>query len=99
LVSPFELPSMNVRFCKLSCGWSWFWQCEVVHFCAWSQVFMYRMRTFPPPESATLPPPSITIFGPLSLKIFAVWVRVMVTGLAPQLKVMTPPLATASTNA
>jgi hypothetical protein len=39
LVSPLALPSMKVRFCKLSCGWSWFWQCEVVHFCAWSQVF------------------------------------------------------------
>jgi hypothetical protein len=34
----------------------------------------------------------------LALRIFAVAVRVMVTGAGPQLKVMTPPAATAATN-
>src|SRR5262249_55010356 len=56
------------------------------------------MRLFPPPLSVILPPPSITI-GPLLLKIFAVAVRTMVVGREPQSKVMTPPAATAATNA
>jgi len=57
------------------------------------------MRRFPPPLSVTLPPPSTTIFGPVSLTIFAVSVSVMVCGAPPQANVMTPPLATAATNA
>ena len=83
----------------MSRGWSWSWQCEVV--CTWaaSQVFMYRMRRWPPPLSVTLSPPSSTISGPVSLRILAVAVSVMVTGLGPQLKVMIPPAATASTTA
>src|SRR5215510_14642195 len=57
------------------------------------------MRTLPPPLSVTLLPPSITSLVPLSLKTFAVCVRTIVAGSGPQLKVMTPPLATAATNA
>ena len=41
----------------------------------------------------------MTIFGPVSLKIFAVSSSVMVTGSGPQSNVMTPPCATAATNA
>jgi hypothetical protein len=37
----------------------------------------------------------MTISGPVSLKIFAVSVRVIVTGAGPQLNVITPPCATA----
>jgi hypothetical protein len=40
VVSPVESPSTNVRFCTVSCGVSWSWQCEVVQPCALSQVFM-----------------------------------------------------------
>ena len=57
------------------------------------------MRIFPPPLSVTLLPPSMTSFVPLSLKTFAVDVRTIVTGSGPQSKVMTPPFATAATNA
>src|SRR5882672_877710 len=57
------------------------------------------MRTFPPPLRVTLLPPSMTSLVPLSLKTFAVDVRTIVTGSGPQLKVMTPPFATAATNA
>src|SRR5258708_6753257 len=57
------------------------------------------MRTLSPPLSVTLPPPSMTILGPVSLTIFAVCVSVMVTGSAPQSNVITPPFATALTNA
>ncbi|CAM3168638.1 hypothetical protein COSO111634_04580 [Corallococcus soli] len=41
----------------------------------------------------------MTMSGPLSLKTFAVLSSVRVTGSGPQSKVMTPPLATASTKA
>src|SRR5689334_9237560 len=57
------------------------------------------MRIFPPPLSVTLLPPSMTSFGAVLLKTFAVLVRTMVTGSAPQSKVMTPPFATAATTA
>src|SRR5712675_621190 len=57
------------------------------------------MRVVPPPLSVILLPPSMTSFVPLSLKTFAVDVRTIVTGSGPQLKVMTPPFATAATNA
>jgi hypothetical protein len=99
VVSPVELPSAKVRFWTVSRGWSWSWQCEVV--CTWaaSHVFMYRMRRWPPPLRVTLPPPSSTISGPVSLRTLAVAVSVMVTGFGPQLKVMIPPAATASTTA
>ena len=83
----------------MSCGWSWSWQCDVVQTCAASQVFMYRMRVVPPPLRVTLPPPSITILGPVLFTILAGRVRVIVTGSGPQLKVMTPPLATPATTA
>src|SRR4051812_33042006 len=56
------------------------------------------MRAFPPPLSVTLLPPSMTT-GPVLLKTFAVVVSVIVAGAAPQSKVMTPPFATAATNA
>src|SRR6218665_1686 len=98
-VSLLELASTNVRFWSVSRGWSWFWQWEVVHPCALSQVFMYRMRCLPAPLSVTRPLPSMTISGPLSLKIFAVLSSVRVTGSGPQSNVMTPPRATASTKA
>src|SRR5690606_20029543 len=39
-VSPVASPSAKVRFCTVSRGWSWSWQCEVVQPCAGSQVFM-----------------------------------------------------------
>jgi hypothetical protein len=39
-VSPVALPSTNVRFCTVRRGWSWSWQCDVVHFWAASHVFM-----------------------------------------------------------
>src|SRR5690606_25441899 len=58
--SPLASPSAKVRFCTVSCGWSWSWQCGVVQTWAGSQVFMYRIRTCPPPLSVTFPPPSIT---------------------------------------
>ena len=60
---------------------------------------MYRMRCWPWPSSATLPAPSITIFGPVSLKILAVSVSLIVTGSGPHANVITPPRATAATNA
>src|SRR5688500_9628335 len=56
------------------------------------------MRVFPPPLSVTLPPPSMTT-GPVSLWTFASVVRTMVLGSGPQSNVMTPPFATAATNA
>src|SRR5260370_12578237 len=57
------------------------------------------MRLVPPPLRVTLSPQSMTSFAPLSLKTFAVRVRTIVTGSGPQSNVMTPPLATAATNA
>src|SRR4051794_8357664 len=57
------------------------------------------MRTFPSPLRVTLLPPSMTSLVPLSLKTFAVCARTIVTGSGPQSKVMTPPFATAATNA
>lgn len=57
------------------------------------------MRIFPPPLSVTLLPPSMTSFEAVLLKTFAVEVRTIVVGFAPQLKVITPPFATAATNA
>src|SRR5690349_12856206 len=59
---------------------------------------MYRMRRAPPPLSVTFPPPSSTTSA-LMLRTFAVACIMIVTGLAPQLKVITPPLATAATTA
>src|SRR4051794_40706446 len=56
------------------------------------------MRRAPPPLSVTSPPPSSTRDGFLFLT-FAVAVIVMVTGAGPQLKVTTPPAATAATTA
>src|SRR5919199_2756041 len=56
------------------------------------------MRRLPAPLSVTLPPPSRTT-RELVFTTFAVAVIVMVTGLLPQLKRMTPPLATAATTA
>src|SRR6185436_10027129 len=57
------------------------------------------MRVVPPPLSVTLLLPSMTSFVPLSLKTFAVDVSTIVTGSGPQSNVMTPPSATAATNA
>ena len=59
---------------------------------------MYRMRRWPAPLSVTLPPPSSTTIGEV-LTTFAVSVITMVTGSGPQLNVMIPPSATASTTA
>ena len=59
---------------------------------------MYRIRTLPPPLKVTLPPPSSTTRW-LVLTTLAVAVIVMVTGLGPQLNLMTPPSATALTIA
>ena len=92
------LPCVKVRPWIVSCGWSWFWQCDVVQICAWSHVFMYRMRRWPAPLSVTLPPPSSTTTAEV-LTTFAVSVITMVTGSGPQLNVMIPPSATASTTA
>src|SRR6202046_5701808 len=61
------------------------------------QVSMSRIRVCPPPLSVTIPPPSMTIRSPCTM--FAVCVIVIVTGSGPQLKVMTPPMATAWTTA
>src|SRR5262249_28046452 len=57
------------------------------------------MRSLPPPDSVTLSPPSITSFDAVLFTTLAVADRTMVAGAAPQSKVMTPPLATAATNA
>src|SRR6516164_2528019 len=59
---------------------------------------MYRMRRAPPPLRVTFPPPSSTTSG-LVLRTLAVACIVIVTGMAPQSKVITPPLATAATTA
>src|SRR5580700_1384561 len=61
------------------------------------QVSMSRIQIAPPPLSVTMPPPSMTIRSPWTM--FAVCVIVIVTGSGPQLKVMTPPMATAWTTA
>src|SRR5581483_9680566 len=97
-VRPVALPSVKVRFCTVSCGYCWFWQCEVVQPCAWSQVFRYRIRRAPPPLSVTLPPPSRTTRAE-ALRSFAVAAIVITTGSGPQEKVITPPAATAATTA
>ena len=55
---------------------------------------MYRVCRLPPPLSVTRPPPSSTTWWLVFLTL-AVAVMVMVTGAAPQLKVMMPPCATA----
>src|SRR5580693_3265616 len=95
---PVASPSANVRFCTVSAGVGWSWQCEVVQSWAWSQVFWYRIRTRPPPLRVTLPPPSRTTCW-LVFTTLAVCVMVIVTGAGPQLKVMMPPAATAATTA
>ena len=77
--SPVLLPCVKVRPWIVSCGWSWFWQCEVVQIWAWSHVFMYRMRRWPAPLSVTLPPPSSTTTADV-LTTFAVSVITIVTG-------------------
>lgn len=56
------------------------------------------MRRAPPPLSVTLPPPSRTTSA-LVLRTLAVACITIVTGFGPQLKVITPPLATAATTA
>src|ERR1700729_1889116 len=56
------------------------------------------MRRFPPPLRVTFPPPSSTTWW-LVFTTLAVAAMVIVTGLGPQLKVMTPPSATACTTA
>src|SRR5690242_1837778 len=95
---PAELPSAKVRFSTVSLGRAWFWQCEVVQCWCGSQVSMYRIRRAPPPLSVTLPPPS-RVTNALRLSTRAVACMVMVTGAGPQLKVMSPPFATARTTA
>jgi hypothetical protein len=66
-----------------------------VIFCFGSQVFIYRIRVRPAPSSVTLPPPSSTISW---LVFTTLTVAFIVTGREPQLKVMTPPSATAFTT-
>src|SRR5580700_8006975 len=56
------------------------------------------MRRAPPPLSVTFPPPSSTT-SELVLRTLAVACIMIVTGSAPQSKVITPPLATAATTA
>src|SRR4029077_8893238 len=56
------------------------------------------MRRAPPPLSVTFPPPSSTT-SELVLRTLAVACIMIVTGVAPQSKVITPPLATAATTA
>src|SRR5438270_1990239 len=97
VLSPVELPSANVMFWTTSCGVSWSWQCEVVQPCAWSQVFWYRMRRWPPPLGVSLPPPSMTTRG-LAFRIFAVSCMLLVRGAGPQLNVTIPPTAMAETS-
>src|SRR4051794_10145753 len=72
VVSPVALPSANVRFCTTRCGNSWSLQCDVVHTCALSHVFWYRMRCFPPPLRVTSPPPSSTTRVPALFLTLAV---------------------------
>src|SRR5436190_412081 len=55
------------------------------------------IRTVPPPSSVTLRPPSMTVF--LLMGRFIVAVTRIVMGSGPQLKVMTPPAATAVCSA
>ena len=95
---PVEFPSLNVMFWMMSLGVAWSWQCDVVQTWAGSQVSRYRMRRAPPPLSVTFPPPSSTT-SELVLRTLAVACIMIVTGLAPQSKVITPPLATAATTA
>ena len=71
-LSPVELPSVKVRFWTVSCGWSWFWQWEVVQTCAWSQVFMYRMRRLRPAAQRHQAAAVDDDLRALSLKTFAV---------------------------
>jgi hypothetical protein len=85
-------------FCTMSCGHFCSQQSSVMYFCFGSQVFMYRIRSLPPPLRVTLPPPSSTIRW-LVFTTFAVAVIVIVTGFGPQLKVIMPPSATALTTA
>ena len=59
---------------------------------------MYRIWCLPPPLSVTRLPPSRTTRW-LVFTTFAVAFIVIVTGFGPQLKVITPPLATALTTA
>src|SRR5215472_18208129 len=87
-----------VMFCTTSCGQRCCQQSAVVQICFLSQVFMYRLRCLRPPLSVTLPPPSSTTLW-LVFTTLAVALMLMVTGLGPQRKVMTPPLATALTTA
>src|ERR1700679_4080831 len=84
-------------FCTTSCGHCCSQQLPVVHFCALSQVFMYRIRILARPLSVTLPPPSSTTRW-LVFTTLAVAVILIVTGFGPQSKVMTPPSATALTT-
>src|SRR6185437_5153770 len=95
---PLALPLVKVRFSTVSRGVAWSWQWLVVQTWRLSQVFMYRIRRRPAPLSVTLPPPLSTTCWLVFLTL-AVADMVIVTGLEPQLKVMTPPLATARTTA
>jgi hypothetical protein len=58
-------------------------------------VLIEKSGTAPPPLSVTRPPPSRLVFTATVL----VLVKVIVTGLAPQLKVMLPPAASATPRA
>src|SRR5580698_10528137 len=80
---------MNLMFCTIRCGPD----CSQQP----GQVSMSRIRILPPPLRVTLPPPSMTMRSPRVM--LAVCVIVIVTGSGPQLKVMTPPMATAWTTA
>ena len=63
---PVELPSAKVRFCTVSCGVSWSWQCDGGPALApGRRCSGTGSGAVPPPLSVTSPPPSSTIFGPL----------------------------------
>ena len=70
----------------------------MVIFCFASQVSRYRIWCLPPPLRVTSPPPSSTTWW-LVLRSLAVAVILITTGFGPQLKVITPPRATALTTA
>src|ERR1700683_3926938 len=78
------------------CGSGWSTQSSVDQVPA--QVSEYRIRRLPPPLRVTSPPPSNTTRRRV-LITFAVRLIVIVTGLGPQSKVITPPAATSRTTA
>src|ERR1700735_4008002 len=85
-------------FCTTSCGPCCSQRSLVLYVCAGSQVFMYRIRTSPPPLSVTFPPPSSTTWW-LVLTTLAVAVIVLVHGLGRQSEGTTPPRAPARPTA